>query len=721
MAVVRILEGIKVVDLGLGMAASLAAKFLVELGAEVTRIEPEGGDPFGRIYPAQDVWQRGKALAPAAQLESLLANADICLMGGEDWPGVPRRADARALSDKYARLVVLNLEGDPPGTASAGRPATEVLIQARSGLAYEHYKARANLMSFSPAAYGAAMRGLTGLFAAMYEREGSGKGQVVATSLLEGALSWAGSIWLAAEKPTPNAMFVMPKDPWPLIFRCADGVYIHLAIGPPGTKYKLYQALEVDDPTVVPDSPSMPKPTDDPKNFFGDWDVMAEHVAKKSSKEMLQRIWDQGLPAEPVLAPGACWDEPQVVFNKIITTEPDGVRHVGHPIGYASNAAPYKGPPKTGALPLSGVRVVDFGAFVAGPFASVVLADLGAEVIKVETPALDPNRSIFRSYSAANRGKLAITLDLKDKGDLQTAKDICAASQIVTSNFRGGVSTRLGIDPDQLHAVKPELVVVEAPAYGAAGPLVDRAGFDMVMQALCGHEYRAGGEGNEPLWNRTSQVDYTGGFLGAVGATAGLYHQARTGQGVTVESTLMNAGIYITSEVIQTAKGVFAGGETMNAQRTGFRASEALYEAADGWVALCVRSAEQAKAAGEVLGIGLPADPQAWGAAEGEAIAAAIKPHAYAGLLAKLEAAGVWVEYCRKDAEKAILTDPAMFAANVVQVSAQPDMGQIREIGAMLRFSRSKAGHDRYAPLPNENAEQILKATGLEDRIKTPA
>src|SRR5438128_585336 len=97
MAVIQILKDIKVVDLGLGMAPALAAKFLVELGADVTRIQPPGGDPFGKIYPAYEIWRRGEKRGSADQLESLLAQADICLTGGEDWPGIERFRDAQAL------------------------------------------------------------------------------------------------------------------------------------------------------------------------------------------------------------------------------------------------------------------------------------------------------------------------------------------------------------------------------------------------------------------------------------------------------------------------------------------------------------------------------------------------------------------------------------------------------------------------------------------------
>lgn len=720
---VKTLKDITVVDLGVGMAAALVSKLLVEQGARVIRVEPAGGDPFSAVYPAYDVWRRGSskdttgAADSPEKLNALLASADVCVTGGEDHPQLVRRNDSAALAAVNPRLVVLDIEGYPEGTADAARPATDLLVQARSGIVWEHFTDRPIPMSFSPSNIGAALRGLCGLFAALYEREASGLGQRVSTSLFEGSLSWMVGLWLDVEKPTPATRFVMPKNPYPLVFRCADGVYIHLVIGGAGSKYKMYQALEIDDPTVKPDDNSMPQPSGDPKNFFGNIDLLAEHAAKKTSTELLQRIWERGLPAEPVLPPGGCWDMDQVKHNAVVVTDPDGTRHVGYPIMGEPSPAPCKKLAVAGDMPLGGVQAVDFGAFVAGPFASVLLADLGAEVIKVEAPAGDPNRSIPRSYSPVNRGKRAITVDMKNPEGIRLAQEICLSGDVVTSNFRTGVPARLGIDPASLHKSKPELVVLESPGYGSSGPLAERAAFDMVFQALCGHEYRAGGKGNEPLWNRTSMVDYTGGFIGALACLTALYHRAHTGEGMTLDTPLMNAGVYLLSEVVQLPNGEFRGGETLNARRTGFHPAEALYQAKDGWVALVVRTSSQAAGLLRVLGLEGTAgeDYTRWGDAEEAAIVNAIAQWNTADLIASLEKAGVWVELCRQNTELEILNNAELTDKGLVQVSSHPQYGTVRELGAMMRFSRSRTGHDRYAPLKGESTRELLARLGKSE------
>jgi crotonobetainyl-CoA:carnitine CoA-transferase CaiB-like acyl-CoA transferase len=336
-------------------------------------------------------------------------------------------------------------------------------------------------------------------------------------------------------------------------------------------------------------------------------------------------------------------------------------------------------------------------------------------VIKVETPAGDPNRGLFRSWAPCCHGKRAISIDLKHQEGLALAKAICVSADIITNNFRTGVSARLGIDPASLHAEKPGLIVLESPGYGASGPQAERAAFDMVMQALCGHEYRGGGEGNAPLWYRSSMVDYTGGFLGALGALAALYHRARTGEGASISCALLSGGIFLLSELVQHPNGRFEGAEPLNASRTGFIPAEALYEAADGWIAIAARGAAAGAAVARALGLELPAEPLDWGEAEAALITAAVRERPALALVAALEEAGAWAELCRRNVELETLNDPQLRATNTVRMSMHPQFGELRELGAMLRFSRSEAGTSQHPPLLGEHTRAVLAELGKSD------
>ena len=712
------LRGLKVVDLGLGMAAALAAKFLREAGAEIVRVEPSQGDPFYDVYPAYAVWRRGMEIERAAaesqeRVSSLLEDADVCIIGGEDYPGVERSNSAAALQSSHPQLVVVDIEGYPAGTVHAGQPAADVLVQARSGLACEHYSKRPLLMGFEPSSYGAALHGLCGLFAALLQRESTGRGQVVATSLYEGALSWPLLLWCEMDRPTPATQFVMPKDPWPLIFRCADGVYVQVVLGSTGSKGRLYQILRIDDPTVDINDSGMPKPTADAKNFFGDIDVLAKHIEVWQSRELLEAVWAAGLPAEPVLPPGGCWDDPQVQHNGIVVRDHDGTRSIGHPLTSRTSPAPRRPTAQGARTPLAGIKVIDFGAFVAGPYTSTVLADFGAEVIKVEPLTGDPNRGIFRSWTSSNRGKRCLTVDVKTPEGLKIAQQLCLAADVVTSNFRPGVSARLGIDAKTLHGLKPELIVLESAAYGTTGPRAQGAGFDMCFQALCGHDWRGGGAGNAPLWNRTSMVDFTGGLLGAVGVLQHLYQRARSGAGTELGAGLLNSGLFLLSVLIQRADGSFEGAPQVNARQTGYHPAEQLYQAADGWVAVAARDEAMARRLLDALGLGSIKSPRTeWTGETEDRIAEAVRRRSAGELCSALERAGVWAEPCCFDGEQLNLHDADLARLGIVYTSEHPQFGLVKQIGPLVRLSGAEAATPRHAPLPGEHTDTILAELG---------
>jgi crotonobetainyl-CoA:carnitine CoA-transferase CaiB-like acyl-CoA transferase len=716
------LAGLTVVDLGAGMAPALIAKFLRELGASVVRVPPPGGDPFERFYPAYTTWRRDQlvdhaAAADESRLEALLGKADICLVGGEDHPDLPPRRDAAKLAAANSTLIVLEITGFPASSPEAARPGVDLLVQVRAGLVFEHFSARPNVISFQPSNYGAAIQGLLGLLTALMERELSARGQVVSTSLLEGALTWAATFQVAVQKPDAQYNFKNPKDTVPLIFRCEDGVYIHIVLGSTGAKYRLYQVLGIDDPNVDPSDIGAPSLANGPRRFFGDVDLLDSRIRVRRSRELLQALWDAGIAAEVAGAPGACWSDPQVVHNGLIVTTEDGVRHVGLPIAVDSSSspvAPSRSLPQV--MPLNGLRVVDFGTYVAGPLAAVALGDLGADVIKVEAMNPDPTRISFRMFSPANRGKRAIAVNLKtDEGRL-IARRLCANADVVLSNFRAGAAARLGIDAASLRKTRPDLIVLETSAFGSAGPSATRGGFDPMMQAFCGHEVRFGGKGNPPLWNISAFVDFAAGLMGSVAIMVALYHRARTGGGARLDVSLLNTGIFLLSELIQTPDGTFHGAPPLNALRTGSTATESLYETRDGWIAVAARGNAAARRFAEVLDLAdVAAKPgDAWAEAEATAISSAVRGRQRGELLAALSAAGVWADICDPARSAAIINDPALIAAGTVHRVDHPDYGHVTHLGPLFRFSRSRREARQRAPLFGEHTRELLSQLGYD-------
>ncbi len=202
----------------------------------------------------------------------------------------------------------------------------------------------------------------------------------------------------------------------------------------------------------------------------------------------------------------------------------------------------------SGNGPLDGIRVVVFGSFIAGPFAGQVLADMGADVIKVEPPTGDPWRhqnpvaeNESRVFLPLNRGVRSICLDLKSDGGRAALKKIIASSDAVISNTRKDTAAKLGIDYESLSADRPGLVFVEITAYGPKGPRASMPGFDLIMQGYAGAIANEGKLSNghpEPVWS-SSYIDFSTAYSAAGAVMAGLIERSRTGKGQRASTSLL--------------------------------------------------------------------------------------------------------------------------------------------------------------------------------------
>jgi len=198
--------------------------------------------------------------------------------------------------------------------------------------------------------------------------------------------------------------------------------------------------------------------------------------------------------------------------------------------------------------PLAGVRVIDFTRVLAGPAASLALADLGAEVFKIEPPGTgDETRSFppirdgeSHYYLAVNRGKKSIVVDLKTPEGLALVKDLAARCDVLVENYRPGVMERLGLGWEELHAANPRLIYCSISGYGQTGPLRDRPSFDIVLQAMSGALSMNGEAGGLPTKLGIPLGDLVGGINGPIGVLSALYERERTGKGRHIDISLMD-------------------------------------------------------------------------------------------------------------------------------------------------------------------------------------
>src|SRR5699024_10649058 len=171
---------------------------------------------------------------------------------------------------------------------------------------------------------------------------------------------------------------------------------------------------------------------------------------------------------------------------------------------------------------LSGVKVLDFSQFMAAAYGAKYLADLGAEVIKIEPPIGDTMRSLPDPFEACQRGKRAVVIDLTTPEGKEAVRRLVSEADVVIHNMRPGKAEKLGIGYEDLKAIKEDLIYCYQPGWGSTGPSVMRKSFAPLMSALTGLMFVAAGEGNPPVRRARASEDYYGGFLGASGVLMAL-------------------------------------------------------------------------------------------------------------------------------------------------------------------------------------------------------
>ena len=244
-------------------------------------------------------------------------------------------------------------------------------------------------------------------------------------------------------------------------------------------------------------------------------------------------------------------------------------------------------PPHSG--PIAGVRVVDFTSYIAGSYAAMMLADMGAAVVKVEALEGDSFREL-PGFFGWNRGKRSIAVNLKEPDGRAIVHRLARGADVAMDNMRPGVADRLGVGFEALSALNPRLIYSSVTAFGGDGPYRDRPGFDPLLQAM-GGLMTLQGFGGTPQYLRTAPTDYYCAALACQGILAALYARERSGRGQKVETSLLNAVLALQSGLVVD----FPGRQTILRETPTYR----LYRTGDGewlflacgnqsfWVKLC--------------------------------------------------------------------------------------------------------------------------------------
>ena len=258
---------------------------------------------------------------------------------------------------------------------------------------------------------------------------------------------------------------------------------------------------------------------------------------------------------------------------------------------------------------LSGIRVADLSTIVAGPAASMVLADLGADVIKVERPAtgedgraMGPHRGPWGAYfTTLNRGKRSIALDIRKPAGREAVLRIAATCDVYLENFRGGKAAALGLDEPAVRARKPDIIYASLSAYGATGPDYTRPGYDAILQARTGIMSVTGNGDGMPIRSGVSILDMGTGVWTALGVVAALLERQRSGKGQRVDSSLFQSGIMLMSYHLLYRQFADSNPKPQGSKHTAF-APYGAYAAADGAIMIGISSDQAFRRLAEALG-----------------------------------------------------------------------------------------------------------------------
>jgi crotonobetainyl-CoA:carnitine CoA-transferase CaiB-like acyl-CoA transferase len=390
-------------------------------------------------------------------------------------------------------------------------------------------------------------------------------------------------------------------------------------------------------------------------------------------------------------------------------------------------------------LPLAGLRVLDYGQYVAGPFATMLLADLGADVVKVEPPGGDQWRRYdpfeegeSRYFYALNRGKRSVALDLKTPEGRARSRELIATADALVHNCLPERARRFGLDRESVEAVNPRCVTVCVSAFGSTGPDADRPAYDLIGQALSGllAADPAPGHAVPRRPGGLALADFTAGLLAAFAVTAGLH--GRSERAPELEVSLLGAALALQAQRFVAVDGrdgrhdgpPFADRASLEALARGTRVAEALdpyyraYSCADGFLALACLNTEQRRRVCELLGLEDPylENPQAEPADDSErerrarhvkAVEERFARFSVREAVAALAARRVPASEVRHLEQ--LFDDEQVEANGLVQTVEQPGVGPVRLLGGVVKVDGAAARQPRPAPALNEHADELLR------------
>jgi len=767
------LDGLTVLDLGTGAAAALATMFLGDQGARVVRLV----DP-GTAHLREHgfvVWDRGKACV-TLDLDAALAGIESHTTGGGMPAGIPAAEFLRLVAgadvlvedfvpgSRFQRLVAwprlqrLNPRLVGCSITAYGKrgpwkdePPIDDLVLARTGLlsGMPGFRLPPVHVVHPLPSTGAALFAAIGIAAALLARETTGRGRLVETSLMAGALLYQTKV--TGERLDAHVFQTHPAGSAPFysVYQCGDGQWLQLGCVHIGFITTAAKLLGVGDLVAEPrfDGGRGGRTPQDDAELRA---TLAGILQTRPYAEWAEAFEAADVPFAPARLTEQALSDPQVVHNRMVTTLDDpGVgpaTQMGVPIRLsktpgrvtgprsaaplAARDLPMPGPSSESSIPsgddatdpppLAGIRILEVTNLIAGPTTGRILADLGADVIKLEPPAGDMSRPIGRTYFySVNFNKRSLCVDPRTDAGRTVVQRVAASADALIANLRPFATERMGIGP----AINPQLIETHLTGYGWTGPYAKRPGIDPLAQALMGLERAQGGPDNPPVFPaQLAPTDFTTGAMGALGTILALLVRARSGVVQRVESDLLSGGIVLSSAWFTRHAGR-PERPLADREQYGLGPFHRLFRLRDGWIYVVAENDEACRAMCAVAGVAAP-NPLTLQPPKGchpnttsfaIELATTLAQRFVAETLAALKGAGVpCTEVPAADSE-IFLDDPHAAANDMVAVRQHPKAGELRVAWQLIQFADTRAPAGLPTPLLGEHTAQVLREVGYDE------
>ncbi len=735
------LDGIRVIDFGQYIAGPLTAMMLRDHGADVIRVDPPGGPRWQT--PANAIWNRGKRSIVLDLQDTTDRDIAARLIGSADVvvenfrPGVMERLGlgAEAMCEANPALIYCSLPGFAHDDPRAGMQAWEGVVAAATDTYKPARTSKSGRPSFSPvpiASNFASFIAATSITAALIARDRSGLGQRIEIPLFDATFEAIGGSALVVHRTGASG-----RDRATAfgqgVFECADGRWVQFNTFNPrflqwfadaaGVAHWADEGL-LDRERVGADPALDAELTKRMRELMRtrtalDWEEFINREAGsplcfiRSSAEWLEHPHARQSRAvvqvdDPEFGP--TWQAGfGVSLSETPPPEPEG-RHAldaDRDAVLADLDTPRRAPSSGSELltsALDGVQVLDLTQVYAGPTAGRVLAEFGADVIKINGPHLSVADNLH-----LNRGKRSLLLDVGTDAGKQVLWRLLEDADVFMQNFTYGTADRMGIGYADILARRPAIVYSSISAHNYDGPWAARRGYEPMGQAATGMQKRFGGDG-QPAGQAFALNDYGTGVLGAFSVLLGLFHSRRTGQGQHVQASLSQTGTLHQSPFMITYEGK-VWDEPSGVDQLGYGPLQRLYEAQDGWFYLGARRADLPRLEA-ALGVAL----------------AGLDDDALGTTLERCFAGGAAAEWCRRLVDAGVgahvlvdradlMTDPWVVEHGLSITREHERVGLVTQTGPSARLSRTPVTPGAPARPPGSDGPDILREIGLDESL----